>query len=102
MAENTSQDSFTSDISSGLVFVDFWADWCGPCKAMAPQYDALSLKHTDALFLKLDIMAAKNIALQYGVRSIPTIIAFNNGKEVSRHIGLQNLDDFISGVANEI
>lgn len=98
MAINTEQDTFNIDISNGTVFVDFWASWCGPCKALAPQYQSLSEKYTEASFLKLDIIANQNIASQYNVRSIPTIIAFRDGQEVARHVGAQDVENFVKSV----
>ena len=98
MATNTAEDTFATDIADGIVFVDFWADWCGPCKVLAPQYQALSESYTDASFLKLDIMAHQGVAKQYNVRGIPTIIAFRDGQEVDRHVGAQNVEDFVRRV----
>jgi thioredoxin 2 len=70
------------------VFVDFYADWCGPCKMMAPAVDALAAKYVGrALVAKLDTDRAPKIQAQFGVRGIPTSIVFAGGREVARQAG---------------
>jgi thioredoxin 2 len=74
------------------VLVDFYADWCGPCKMMAPTLDNLAQKRAgDALILKLDTDANPVTASRFGIRGIPTAIAFQGGKERSRHVGLADM-----------
>ena len=70
------------------VFVDFYADWCGPCKMMAPSVDALAAKYTGkAIIAKLDTDHAPATSQQFGIRGIPTSIVFTNGKEATRASG---------------
>ncbi|HEV8500030.1 MAG TPA: thioredoxin TrxC [Casimicrobiaceae bacterium] len=70
------------------VVVDFWADWCGPCKMMAPQFArAAGTMEPRVRFAKLDTEAAQDIAARYAIRSIPTMIVFRHGQEVARQSG---------------
>jgi thioredoxin 2 len=78
--------------SSVPVLVDFYADWCGPCKMMAPTLDELAQKRAgQALVLKLDTEANPQTPSRFGIRGIPTVISFQGGKEKARHVGLANM-----------
>ena len=78
--------------SSVPVLVDFYADWCGPCKAMAPTLDEFAEKRAgEALVVKLDTDANPATASRFGIRGIPTLIAFQGGKEKGRHVGVADM-----------
>ncbi|MBA3522681.1 MAG: thioredoxin [Gemmatimonadales bacterium] len=75
--------------SSVTVVVDFYADWCGPCRMMAPTLDEFAQRRAgEVLVLKLDTEASRTTAARFGIRGIPTIIAFQNGQERRRHVGM--------------
>lgn len=85
------------------VLVDFYADWCGPCKVMAPVLDDLARDRTgEVLVAKLDTDRNPQMAQQYGIRGIPTLIAFRGGKEVAREVGAvprPRLEALVDGAA---
>ncbi|MEV0645210.1 thioredoxin [Phytomonospora sp. NPDC050363] len=74
------KETFEKAISEeGIVLVDFWADWCGPCKRFAPTYKKVSEEHTDVVFGKVDTEAEQDLSRAAGITSIPTVMAFRDG-----------------------
>lgn len=86
------QDDFDRTVlgSSAPVLVDFYADWCAPCKMVAPLMDELAHEQVGKiLIVKIDTDAAPDVAMKYEIRSIPTLILFQDGKEVERSLGFE-------------
>src|SRR6478609_2093522 len=78
-----------------VTLVDFWAEWCGPCKALAPVIDALADEHVGKInVMKLDIDSNPLTAQKYGIKGIPTVLVFKNGQVVDRVVGAQPKDAF--------
>ena len=84
VTEDTFQETVTQD---GIVFVDAWADWCGPCKQFAPTYEKASEKHTDVTFAKLDTEANQQLASALEIQAIPTLMAFRDGILIYQNAG---------------
>ena len=85
---NINADSFEQTISDNdIVLVDFWADWCGPCKRFAPIYEKASEEHGDITFAKLDTDANQALSGQLGIEGIPTLMAFREGVLVFNQAG---------------
>lgn len=73
--------------TQGLVLVDFWAEWCGPCKTMHPVFERMAKKYPHIQFARVNVDKAQEIAMRFGVQSIPTFIMFKDGQQVDRMMG---------------
>ena len=87
-------DNFESTISQGVTLVDFYADWCGPCRMIAPIVEELANELSgQATIAKLDTQEAEKTTMNLGVTSIPTVIVFKDGKEVKRVVGVRGKEE---------
>ena len=94
MARIINSDEFDSIIKGDKpVMVDFFADWCGPCRMVAPTIEALSAERSDAVVVKVNVDNSPELAVRYGVSSIPTILVFRDGKLLSRAVGVRSKDE---------
>ncbi|KAI3657527.1 hypothetical protein MP638_003722 [Amoeboaphelidium occidentale] len=83
-----SSKEFKEIIASGkVVVVDFYAEWCGPCKFIAPKIEAFSQTYTSAVFLKVDVDVLADLAGEYGIQAMPTFQIFKNGQKISEVVG---------------
>lgn len=99
--ELTEQTFESTVLGEGIVLVDFWADWCGPCKAFAPIYDATSAANEDIVFGKVDTESNQELSGALGIQAIPTLMAFRDGIGVFSQAGAlprPALEDLISQV----
>ena len=86
-------ESFSNTIAQGVVLVDFYADWCGPCRMLSPILEALASDMSDKVQVaKLDVDHAPKTTTTYQITSVPTMIVFKNGKESERIVGLKDLE----------
>ncbi len=85
------ESNFSKEIESGVTLIDFFAEWCGPCRMLAPVVEEVAESLKDkASFGKVDIDKQVKLATEYQVTSIPTLVLFKNGKEVDRIVGLRD------------
>lgn len=95
MSKIINKDEFKTLVleSKEPVLVDFYADWCGPCKMLAPIMDEISEEHT---VYKINVDNEDELAFQYGIMSIPCVIAFKDGKEIDRSVGLTDKETLLN------
>jgi thioredoxin 1 len=99
LIEHLTAQNFAHKTKSGIVLVDFWADWCMPCKMMAPILNEVAeATEGTATIYKLNVDEQQQVAAKYGIRNIPTMILFKDGKEVERIIGVKPKDYIISSI----
>ena len=96
MATELNSSNFDSTISNGVTVVDFWAPWCGPCRMVAPIIEELSSEYDGrANICKVNTDENQDIAIRFGIRSIPTIMFFKDGQQVDMVIGAVPKDVFV-------
>lgn len=99
LIEHLTAQNFAHKTKSGVVLVDFWADWCMPCRMMAPILNEVAeATEGSATIYKLNVDEQQQVAAKYGIRNIPTMILFKDGKEVERIIGVKPKDSIISSI----
>ena len=91
MADAVTESTFDEEVlqSDQPVIVDFWAEWCGPCHAVAPVLDRIVAEHEGVKLVKVNIDEEQGLAMRYGVQSIPTMILFKSGEPAAAAIGAQ-------------
>lgn len=96
-------DTFKNEISDGLVLVDFWAPWCGPCKMIAPVLEEISEEMGDQVKIaKLNVDDNQVTTAEYGVMSIPTLLLFKDGEVVEKVIGFQPKENLVEVLSNHL
>ncbi len=88
-------DRFEQEVlqTEGIVMVDFWAAWCGPCKMLSPIVDQIAEEHPEIKVCKVNIDEEPSLAIDYKVMSIPTLLVFKNGEKINMSIGVQSKSD---------
>ncbi len=88
-------DHFEQEVlqTEGIVMVDFWAAWCGPCKMLSPIVDQIAEEHPEIKVCKVNIDEEPSLAIDYKVMSIPTLLVFKNGEKINMSIGVQSKSD---------
>ena len=100
MLKKIDNENFNTEILnfSGTALVDFYADWCGPCKMIAPIIEEIANEQSDITVGKINVDNTPELAIKYGVSSIPTIIIFKNGKEDKRIIGFREKEALLEAL----
>ncbi|RED84128.1 thioredoxin [Cohnella phaseoli] len=103
MAVAITKDNFSENVAQGVSLLDFWAPWCGPCKMQLPIVEELSeeLKGT-ATIAKVNVDEQPELASQFGVMSIPTLILFKDGQPVDKLVGLQSKEALKAKIENHL
>ncbi|CAE6380915.1 thioredoxin [Paenibacillus sp. GCM10023250] len=103
MTQVLTKENFNQSIESGVTLVDFWAPWCGPCKMQLPIVDELSGELAGAATIgKVNVDEEPELASQFGVMSIPTLIIFKDGQPVDKTVGLQSRDALKNKIQGQI
>ena len=90
------KDGLDKALAQGkLMMVDFWADWCGPCRMLGPVIEKLADQYPDVVVGKVNVDDEQELAMRYGVMSIPTVIFFKDGKEIDRKVGVMPPEAFV-------
>ena len=103
MAVALTKNNFAESVQNGVALVDFWAPWCGPCKMQLPIVEELSTElEGKATIAKINVDEEPELASQFGVMSIPTLILFKDGQPVDKMVGLQSKDSLKSKISSNL
>ena len=94
--QKLNQNNFNNAIANGTTLVDFYADWCGPCRIVSPIVDEIAEERSDITVGKVNVDDENALAMKYGVMSIPTLIVFKDGKEAARIVGARPKADILA------
>ncbi len=93
---NVNEESFAKIKESGKkALIDFYADWCGPCKMLAPILHEISEENPDLIIAKINVDDSTSLAIQYGIQSIPTMLVMENGEIVNKAVGLRSKEQIL-------
>jgi len=95
------EQRFDETVKSGIVFIDWWAPWCGPCRAFAPVYEKLAERHADVVFGKINTEDERRLAAAFNIRAIPTLMVFRDGILLYDRPGMlpaEALEELLQGV----
>ena len=98
---HANEENFDSLINGELVLVDFFANWCGPCKMLSPILENMSEDRDGLKIVKVDVDECEKLARNYGIMSIPTLLLFKNGKLMSTRTGFMSKEDIRSWIEEE-
>lgn len=96
--EQLTDATFADAVSDGLTVVDFWAGWCGPCRAMAPQFERAAELRPTYRFAKVDVDAEPALAGRFGIRSIPTLMVLRDGEPIAAQSGVVGADQLVEAL----
>ena len=97
--EHLTEDTFeAAAVQPGIAVIDFWAAWCGPCRAMAPQFERAAAMRPQYHFAKVDVDAEPALAAAYGIRSIPTLIVLRDGTPIAGQTGVIGADELVEAL----
>jgi len=97
---NLTENEFDEKTKDGIVLLDFYADWCGPCKRLNPILEKISEENKDINILKINVDKENNLATKFKIRNIPLIIIYNNGQQVLSLPGLNSYEKIMSEISS--
>jgi thioredoxin 1 len=103
LVKNVTEKDFDNEVAKGVTLVDFWADWCGPCRLMAPLVDQLAAKYKDKVkVIKVNIDDEPGLAAKHGIRGIPTLMLFKDARVVETIVGLRPQPEIDAAISRQL
>lgn len=78
-----------------ITIVDFWAEWCGPCRMLSPILDNIANERTDTQIVKVNVDSNPELSVEYGIRNIPAVYIFKNGEQINKFVGFKSKEDIL-------